>query len=123
MRITPHGDGRNGLKLSDLPEVSTDWTRVAPTSVVGASGKATIRARQAGSVQLRVVEYGAGYLADHWCSKGHVIYVIAGSLAIEHEDGTPPFRLASGMTWHVSDGAVPAHRVRSEHGATVFIVD
>jgi hypothetical protein len=74
-------------------------------------------------VQVRLVEYGAGYLADHWCAKGHVIYVVVGTLSIDHEDGTPARNLAAGMSWCVGDGEGPAHRVRSETGATVFIVD
>jgi quercetin dioxygenase-like cupin family protein len=89
----------------------------------GASGTANSRARQIGDVQLRVVEYAPGYLADHWCSKGHVMYVITGELTIEHQTDQPPYELASGMGWHVGDNQVPAHRVRSDRGATVFILD
>lgn len=70
-------------------------------------------------VRLRLVEYGAAYLADHWCSKGHIIYV----LGIEHKDGKPSSMLSAGMSWQVADGESPAYRVRSETGATVLIVD
>jgi quercetin dioxygenase-like cupin family protein len=111
------------MKLTQMPEAVTDWTRTSMVTIAGASGAAQVRARQIGAVQLRVVEYSADYLADHWCSKGHIIYVISGALAIEHEDGTSAHLLQAGVSWHVADGATPAHRVRSETGARVFIVD
>lgn len=111
------------MKLTNMPETVTDWTRVAATVIHGTSGAVRARACRVGEVQLRLVEYGAGYLADHWCAKGHVIYVVLGSLAIEHEDGSPSQILDAGMSWCVADGEGPPHRVRSQAGATVFIVD
>ena len=111
------------MKLTSVPETVTDWSRVLATVIPGAVGAARARAHRVGDLQLRLVEYGAGYLADHWCAKGHVIYIVAGALAIEHEDGTPARILGAGMSWCVADGERPAHRVRSESGATVFIVD
>ena len=111
------------MKLMNVPESVIDWSRITATRLPGASGVAEVRAHQAGDVQVRLVEYGIGYLADHWCSKGHVIYVVRGALLIEHEDGTPARSLAAGMSWCVGDGESPAHRVRSEAGATAFIVD
>jgi quercetin dioxygenase-like cupin family protein len=111
------------MKLTNMPETMTDWSQIAPTRVPGASAAARVRAQQAGDVQLRIVEYAPGYLADHWCAKGHVIYVISGALTIEHENNQHPCQLSAGMTWHVADHEQPAHRVRSAPGATVFIVD
>jgi hypothetical protein len=109
------------MKLSNLPEAVIDWSRVPAASAPGATGAATSRIIEAGDVRLRLVDYGAGYLADHWCSKGHVIHVIDGALTIEHEDGSPACALGAGMSWRASDGA--PHRVRSPSGARVFIVD
>lgn len=111
------------MKLLNMPEAITDWSCIPATTISGASGIAQSRAHQGGDVRLRLVEYGPGYLADHWCSKGHIIYVLAGVLAVEHEDGKPASILSAGMSWQVADGESPAHRVRSETGARVFIVD
>ncbi|HLJ18888.1 MAG TPA: DHCW motif cupin fold protein, partial [Stellaceae bacterium] len=77
------------MKLARMRETVTDWSELVATTVPGAVGAARARGCHVGDVQLRLVEYGASYLADHWCAKGHVIYVVAGALAIEHEDGTP----------------------------------
>ena len=111
------------LNFAGVPEQVANWPRRPAVAVPGASGCARVRSCQAGNVHLRVIEYEPGYLADHWCSKGHILYVAAGELAIEHEDGAPAHRLAAGMGWHLSDDQAPAHRVRSEQGATVFIID
>ena len=110
------------MKLTNMPEGVADWSRM-PATTIRAAGTANARARQVGDVQLRVVEYAPGYLADHWCSKGHVMYVITGELTIEHQTDQPAYELAAGTTWHVGDNEAPAHRVRSERGATVFILD
>ena len=111
------------MRLSNMPEAATDFSFIPAVTRPGASGTATTRAHRAGEAQLRIVEYSPAYLADHWCAKGHVLYVISGALVIEHEDGTPPAYLCVGMTWHVADDETPAHRVRTEEGATVFILD
>ncbi len=110
------------MKLSDVPQGMVDWVRVAPSVLNGDSGTAAARARQVGDIQLRIIEYSAGYVADHWCPKGHILYVVAGALVIEHQDGKT-YPLAAGATWHVADDQGAPHRVVCEAGATVFIVD
>jgi quercetin dioxygenase-like cupin family protein len=111
------------MKLSNLPEKAIDWSEISPTVTPGAAGAAKIRAVRTNDVQLRVVEYGPGYLADHWCAKGHILYVISGALRIEHQDGKETYELSAGMSWRSADGEGSPHRVRSTDGATVFIVD
>ncbi len=68
-----------------------------------------------------MVEYSAGYLADHWCSRGHVLLVLEGELVTELQDGTR-VTLKPGMSYEVADGVAP-HRSRTAGGATLFIVD
>lgn len=99
----------------------TDWAAVEAEEHPGETGKATWRTRQLGDIRVRMVEYSRGYLADHWCAKGHVILCLAGSLDIELRDGR---RLAmrTGESYQVGDGE-PAHRSRTAEGAKLFIVD
>ena len=106
------------MEFRDWPEAAVDWSSMPATRTAGA----TTRAHKTHDVQLRVVDYEPGYLADHWCSKGHILYVISGSLTIEHGDGKEPYALAAGMSWQTADGGSP-HRVRTTSGAKVFIVD
>ena len=110
------------MKLLDLPCGMIDWSRIPANTQPGETGTATARTRTFGDIQLRLVEYSAGYLADHWCDMGHILLVTAGALTIEHRDGAR-YDLAAGMTWHVADNGAPGHRVISETGATAFIVD
>jgi hypothetical protein len=110
------------MNLKDLAAETIEWSKVPQTVHPGASGLATIRERQLGDIQLRLVIYSPNYVADHWCSKGHIVFVIEGELVIEHQDGTV-FSLTSGTSYHVADNEGLPHRVRSHDGATVFIVD
>jgi hypothetical protein len=74
-----------------------------------------------GDIRVRLVEYSPGYLADHWCSKGHVLLCLSGSLDIEIRDGAR-LRLEAGQSYHVGDGD-PPHRSSTAEGARLFIVD
>ena len=56
-----------------------------------------------------MVEYSPGYLADHWCDRGHVLYVLQGELDSELRDGRK-FKLTAGMSYQVSDFGDAAHR-------------
>lgn len=75
-----------------------------------------------GDLRVRRVTYTPGYLADHWCDRGHVLYVLSGTLDTELKDGRR-FRLEAGMSYQVSDFGDAAHRSSTETGAELFIVD
>jgi hypothetical protein len=110
------------MKLEHIPVGITDWSEVSSSVQNGKTGTVTSRARQFGDLQLRLVEYSAGYLGDHWCSKGHIVYLISGSLIIEHQDGTQ-FAVQPGASYHVGDDQPSPHRAISETGATLFVLD
>jgi hypothetical protein len=110
------------MKLEGLPIGAVDWRQVPAVSHAGETGGAAPRSREVGGVQLRIVQYSAGYRADHWCAKGHIVHVLAGELTIEHDDGRC-FALSAGMSGHAPDDSGPPHRVVCATGATVFIVD
>lgn len=107
--------------LHDIPFGTTDWDSVEMTEHPGESGVAHWRTRQFGAVRVRMVEYSAGYRADHWCQKGHILLCLAGELDTELADGRS-FRLTPGVSYQVADKA-EAHRSISSSGATLFIVD
>ena len=110
------------MKLKGLAPGAIDWAGEPVTVQPGETGTAAQRARMLGNTQLRLVDYGAGYVADHWCGKGHILYVVAGALLIEHRDGNR-YPLSAGMSWHAADGEGAPHRVVCETGARVFIID
>jgi hypothetical protein len=109
------------MHLSDIPFGTTDWSTIEPTEHRGETGTALWRTQTFGGVRVRMVDYSPGYLADHWCEKGHILLCLAGELDTELRDGRR-FRLTPGISYQVADGA-EAHRSSSANGATLFIVD
>lgn len=109
------------MKLCDIPFQAIDWSRIVPTKHHGESGVAMWRTVEVGNVRARIVEYSPGYVADHWCERGHVLYVIEGELVNELRDGRSNV-LSSGQGYVVADGD-GAHRSKSPRGARLFIVD
>jgi len=109
------------MKIADVPFGTTDWTTIDPSVHAGETGTALWRTRQFGDIRVRMVEYSPGYLADHWCRKGHILLCVAGELTTELEDGRV-FTLQAGQSYQVADDAEP-HRSSTRVGATLFIVD
>ena len=109
------------MHLADIPFGITDWAAIEPSVHTGTSGSATWRTRQFGAIRVRMVEYSAGYVADHWCSKGHVLLCLEGELHTELADGRTVV-LKPGQSYQVADGDL-AHRSKTAVGAKLFIVD
>ncbi len=109
------------MKIKDMPLTIADFEAVAAERTRGERGFAGSRAIERNDIRVRMVEYSPGYLADHWCTRGHVALVVKGELFLEIDDGRS-FELKAGMGFLVADGR-DAHRVYSENGARVFIVD
>jgi len=110
------------VKIEDVAFMTTDWAAVAPTVHPGEQGTATWRTIEVGNIRVRMVEYSAGYVADHWCERGHVLLVLDGELITELRDGRT-FVLPAGTSYQVADGAAGAHRSICPQGARLFIVD
>lgn len=109
------------MKMPNTPMTITDWRQVTATEHPGEHGVAHWRTQTFGDLRVRMVEYSPGYVADHWCSKGHVVLCLRGSLDITLQDGGK-LKLKSGESYHVGDGD-PPHRSTTAQGATLFIVD
>jgi len=109
------------MQLAQIPFGTVDWSAVEPTVHPGETGTAFWRTQQFGEVRVRMVEYSAGYRADHWCSKGHILLVLEGILDTELADGRT-VRLTAGMSYQVADETM-AHRSTTVEGARLFIVD
>lgn len=109
------------MEMSGIPFGTTDWSAIERTEHKGETGTAYWRTRQFGAIRVRLVEYTPGYLADHWCVKGHILLCMEGELETELEDGRK-FVLKPGMSYQVADGA-QAHRSFTAKGAKLFVVD
>lgn len=109
------------MKLESIPFTTVDWSKVPSREYPGETGAASWRTVETGNARVRIVEYSAGYKADHWCSRGHVVLLLEGDLTTELQDGRM-FHLAPGQSYQVADGNEP-HRSSSQTGARLFIVD
>ncbi len=109
------------MRIENVPFQTTDWSTVPRTEHRGAVGVATWRTLEVGNLRVRMVEYSAGYVADHWCERGHVLLVLEGELITELRDGRR-FTLGPGHSYQVADSD-GAHRSVSPRGARLFVVD
>ena len=109
------------MNIKNIPFGITNWTEIPPTRHTGDQGYALWRTQQFDAIRVRMVEYSENYLADHWCSKGHILLCLEGELHTELDDGRS-FTLTAGMSYEVADQA-EAHRSSTSKGAKLFIVD
>lgn len=104
-----------------IPFHSIDWSTVEKTTHPGETGTAYWQTKQYKGLRIRIVEYSAGYLADHWCSKGHIVHCLEGAFESELQTGEL-FTLTKGMTYVVSDDA-SSHRSVTKQGVKLLIID
>lgn len=109
------------MQLADIPFDTTDWDTIDRVAHPGTTGVAYWRTRQCGDIRVRMVEYSAGYSADHWCDKGHILLCLDGELHTMLADGQTVV-LRPGMSYQVADNTM-AHRSSAPGGARLFIVD
>ncbi len=109
------------MKINPFCFQTIAWKNIDKKEHPVITGNAYWQVFMMGDIRIRMVEYTAGYFADHWCKKGHIIYCIEGEMETELEDGRK-FTLSTGMTYHVGDDC-EAHRSSTKDGCKLFIVD
>lgn len=107
--------------MSNIHFRTIDWTKIQKTQHNGETGFALWQTIQHPGLRVRIVEYSKGYLADHWCKKGHIVHCLEGEFISELENGEK-FSLKSGMSYVVSDD-LSSHRSYSENGVKLLIID
>lgn len=104
-----------------IPFHTINWAAVEKTTHPGQTGTAYWQTQQYNGLRIRIVEYSAGYMAGHWCSKGHIVHCLEGSFESELQTGEV-FTLTQGLTYVVSDEA-SSHRSVSKQGVKLLIID
>jgi hypothetical protein len=107
--------------MSNIPFQNIDWSAIEKVEHKGETGTSFWQTIQLGDLRIRIVEYTKGYLADHWCQKGHIVHCLEGAFLSELKS-SEPVMLTKGMSYVVSD-ELSSHRSFSENGATLLIVD
>jgi quercetin dioxygenase-like cupin family protein len=108
--------------MSKIPYKTIDWSQIEKTEHKGAEGTSywqTLPFLE--GLRIRLVEYSRGYLADHWCQKGHIVHCLEGEFESELETGEKTV-MKKGMSFVVSDG-LSSHRSYSKDGVKLLIID
>ena len=105
----------------NIPFQTIDWATIEKTIHPGETGIAWWQTVQLPGLRIRIVEYSAGYLADHWCRKGHIVHCIEGDFTSESIDGNH-IHLTAGMTYVVTD-ELSSHRSATTNGVKLLIID
>ena len=107
--------------MTPIPFQTIDWTTIDKVEHPGESGTSFWQTLQFDGLRIRIVDYSAGYLADHWCQKGHVVHCLEGDFVSELADGDN-VTLTPGMSYIVSDN-LSSHRSFSANGVKLLIID
>lgn len=109
------------MNKQNIPFTVIEWGKIKAAAHKGETGTAFWHTVQYPGLRIRIVEYSPGYLADHWCRKGHIVHCLEGEFVSESEDGGS-FTLLEGMTYVVSDD-LSSHRSVTQTGAKLMIID
>lgn len=104
-----------------IPFQTIDWSGISRTEHKGETGTSFWQTIEFHGLRIRIVEYSAGYLADHWCKKGHIVHCLEGEFTSELQNGDK-ILLKKGMTYVVSD-ELSSHRSNAENGVKLMIID
>ena len=107
--------------MSNIPFQTIDWNLIEKVQYRGETGVAFWQTIQFGGLRIRLVEYSNGYLADHWCQKGHIVHCLEGEFISELKTGEKII-LKKGETYVVSDD-LSSHRSDSQNGVKLLIID
>ena len=107
--------------MAKIPFQIVDWSNINKDLFPGETGNAFWQTLQFKGLRIRIVEYSAGYLADHWCQKGHIVHCLEGEFTTEMESGEK-FTLTNGMSYVVSDN-LSSHRSIAKERVKLLIVD
>ena len=105
----------------NIPYQNIDWNSIPKTEHKGETGIALWQTIQYEGLRIRIVEYSAGYAANHWCKKGHIVFCLEGEFISELENGEKHL-LKKGMSYLVSD-ELSSHRSYSKNGVKLLIID
>ena len=104
-----------------IPFTTIDWNSIEKEEFTGETGTSFWQTVQFNGLRIRIVEYSKGYMANHWCQKGHIVYCLQGEFISELENGEKLI-LTKGMSYIVTDN-LNSHRSQSSPGVKLLIID
>ena len=107
--------------MGEIRFQAIDWSKIEKSFHPGETGEAFWQTMQFAGLRVRIVEYTAGYIADHWCQKGHIVHCLEGEFVTEQENGES-FTLKKGMTYVVTD-ELSSHRSVTKQAVKLLIIE
>lgn len=107
--------------MSNIPFQKIDWNSIEKVEHQGENGVAFWQSILYDDLRIRLLEYSCGYLADHWCQKGHIVHCLEGGFTTELQTGEK-VNLIKGESYIVSD-QMSSHCSYSEKGVKLLIID
>jgi mannose-6-phosphate isomerase-like protein (cupin superfamily) len=99
--------------------------RVAFEEIAWETSPAGVRfkVQKVGARQLRLLEFSRALVHPHWCTTGHLGYVLEGAMEVEFTTGSQVFREGDGVA--IPAGEVDKHRPRAltERVRMIFVED
>jgi hypothetical protein len=86
------------MNPKNIPFKTIDWSFIPKTEHKGETGTSFWQTLRFEGLRIRIVEYSKGYLADHWCSKGHIVHCLEGEVISELQKGVAHL-MEKGMTY------------------------
>ena len=68
------------MKIQNVPFTVTNWDKVDTVEHKGESGTSLWRIVESGNIRVRIVEYSASFIADHYFKLCHALFVLVGYL-------------------------------------------
>jgi quercetin dioxygenase-like cupin family protein len=69
------------------------------------------KVQKVGALELRLLEFSRDLDHPHWCTTGHLGYVLEGAMVVEFAIGSQVFRAGDGLA--IPAGDVEKHRPRA----------
>jgi hypothetical protein len=107
------------MNTKNIPFQTIDWTKIPKTEHKDETGIAYWQTIQFEELRLRMLEYSKGYIADHWCTKGHIVHCLEGDFVSELNNENK-FILTKGMTYVLTDD-LSLHRSTTENGVKLLM--
>ncbi len=73
-----------------------------------------------GDRQMRLVEFGEGFVELDWCTRGHVGYVLEGNMSVDFDGKIIDFKAGDGI--NIPKGAENRHKAKIAMGKRALLL-
>ncbi len=73
-----------------------------------------------GNQRIRLVEFSEEFVEDDWCTKGHIGYILEGSISIDFDGSLINFKAGDGI--FISEGKENKHKAKIAKGEKALII-